>query len=85
VVLLDAQLDIAEDFLRRGDARVGANEQLFELLPDLVVDLATVEEAGDAAEPALAGAFEGLFGLLVGLSGAFEDAEQRRPPCVGAV
>ena len=68
------ELDRAQDLLRRRDAGVGADQQLFELVPDLVVDLAAVEDAGDVAEPALAGAFERLFGLLVGLLRALEDA-----------
>jgi hypothetical protein len=76
-VLLDVELEVAEDLLGGDDARIGADEELFELVPDLVVDLAAVEEDGDVAEPALAGAFESLFGLLVGLFGALEDTEQR--------
>jgi len=60
--------------VRRRDAGVRADQQLFQLLPDLVIDLAAVEEPGDAAEPPLAGAFERVFGLLVGLFRALEDA-----------
>jgi hypothetical protein len=53
--------------VRGGDAGIGADEELFEILPDLIVDAAPVEEAGDVAEPALAGALERLLGLFVGL------------------
>jgi len=53
--------------VRGGDAGVGADEEFFELLPDLVIDLASIEEARDVAEPALAGAFERLLGLFVRL------------------
>ena len=76
-LFLDALLDVAEDLLRRRDAGVGAEQHLLELVPQLVIDLAAVEEAGDAAEPALAGALERSLGLLVGFLGALEDAEQR--------
>jgi hypothetical protein len=60
--------------VRGGNAGIGADEELLEFLPDLVVDLAPVEEARDVAEPALAGALERLLGLLVRLSGTPEDA-----------
>jgi hypothetical protein len=66
--------------LRRRYAGISADEQLFQLFPDFVVELRAVEEAGDVAEPALPRALEGLFGLLVGLFGALEDAEQVQPP-----
>jgi len=76
-------LHVAEDLVRRGDAGVGADEQLLQLLPDLVVDLAPVEQVRDVAEPALAGAFERLLGLLVRLPGALEDTKNRDLPGVG--
>jgi hypothetical protein len=41
----DAELHVAEDFLRCRDARVGADQQFFKVLPDLVVDLAACEQA----------------------------------------
>jgi hypothetical protein len=75
--LLHPQLHVAEDLLRRRDAGVRADQQLLEIIPYLIVDFRPVEQPGDAAEPTLARALEGLFGLLVGLLGAFEDAEQR--------
>ena len=62
----------------RRNAGIRADEELFELLPDLIIKLRPVEETGDAAEPPFAGAFERLFGLFAGLAGAFEDAEQMR-------
>jgi len=66
--------------VRRRYAGVGADQQLLELFPDLFIDFAAVEQAGDVAEPPLAGAFECLFGLLVGLLRAAENAKQRVPP-----
>jgi hypothetical protein len=59
---------VVEDLLRGGNAGVGANEDLLQLLPQLVVDAAAVEDAGDAPEPALASAFERLVGALLQLS-----------------
>jgi hypothetical protein len=79
-LLFDAQLHFAKNLLRRRDARVSADQQLFELVPDLIIDLRPVEKPRDVAEPALARALERLLGPLVGLLGAFEDAEQRGPP-----
>jgi hypothetical protein len=64
--------------VRRRNASVRTDEQLLQLLPDLVIELRAVEDAGDIAEPALARALERLFGLLAGLPGALEDAEQMR-------
>jgi len=66
--------------VRRRDAGVRADQQLLELFPQLVIDLAALEQAGDVAEPALARAFERVLGLLVGLLRALEDAEQTSPP-----
>jgi hypothetical protein len=68
-------LHIGEDFLRGRNARVRADQQLFELVPDLVIDLRAVEETGDAGEPAFPRAFERLIGLVVGFLGALEDAK----------
>ena len=69
-------MDRRENLARRRYARVGADQQFFELVPDLVIDLATVEEAGYVAEPTLAGLLKRLFGLLVGLFRALEDTYQ---------
>jgi hypothetical protein len=44
-ILFDAQLQFAEDLLRRRDAGVSADQQFFEVVPDFVVDLAAVEQA----------------------------------------
>jgi hypothetical protein len=66
-------LHLAEDLVSRRDARIGADQQLLEIFPDLVVDPGPIEEARDVAEPALARPFERLLGLLVGLFGALED------------
>jgi hypothetical protein len=56
-LLLDLELNVGEDLLGGVDAGVGADEELFELFPDLVVDFGAVEEAGDVGEPTLAGSF----------------------------
>jgi hypothetical protein len=55
---------VGEDILRGRHARVGADEQLLQLEPELLVDAGALEEAGDAAEPGATGALEG------GLDGA---------------
>jgi hypothetical protein len=67
-------LHFAQDFVRRRDAGVGADQELLQLIPHRIVDLAPIEDAGDAAEPAFARLIERLFGLLVGLFRALEDA-----------
>ena len=50
-----------------------------------VVDLATIEEARDVAEPALSRALEGLLRFLIGFFRALENTEQRWPPLGVAV
>jgi hypothetical protein len=76
-----------QHLLRGGDAGVGADEELLQLQPQLLVEGRAVEEAGDAAEPGAAGALEGfgrelsrtgLFGLLLGLRGAAKETYQGR-------
>lgn len=76
-VLLDAELKVGEDLLRGNDAGISADQEFFQLFPDLVIDLAAIEEAGDVGEPPLAGAFERLLSLFVCLFGALKDAKQR--------
>jgi hypothetical protein len=52
-----------EHRLRRLEAGVGAEQDLLELEPEVLVDAAAVEDAGDAAEPAAAGTAERLLRL----------------------
>ena len=61
--LLDAALHVFEHLLGGRDAGVGADEQLFELFPEGVIDACAFEEGGEVGEPGLAGAFESLLGL----------------------
>ena len=67
--IMDALAHAVEHLLRGGDADVRADEELLQLLPELVVDAAAVEEAGDLAKPAFAGALERLVGALLQLLG----------------
>ena len=69
-----------QHLLGRGDADVGADEQLLQLQPELLVEGGAIEEAGDAAEPGATGALEGLFRLLLGLRGAAKETYQGRYP-----
>jgi hypothetical protein len=58
--------------LRSGHAGVGPDQEIFQLLPELFVDAAPVEEAGDVAEPTPLGALQRRLGaLLVLLSEPF--------------
>jgi hypothetical protein len=59
----DPVLDLAENLMGRRDARVGSDEQLFELFPKGVVDLAAFEDAGEMREPGPTGTLDGVFGL----------------------
>ena len=61
--LLDAALHVFEHFLGGGHAGVGADEELFELFPEGVIDAGAFEEGGEVGEPGLSSAFEGLLGL----------------------
>jgi len=71
--------------VRRRDAGVGADQEFLEFLPELVVDLPAVKEAGDAAEPAFPRPFQRVLGLFVGLLGALEDTEQRGTSLVSRI
>jgi hypothetical protein len=67
-------LHFAQDFLRRRHSGVRADQELFEFLPELVIDLRPIEEPRDVAEPALPRTLKRLLGLLVRFLGALEDA-----------
>jgi hypothetical protein len=73
---------MVQHFLGGGDAGVGADEQLFQLQPELLVEGRAVEEAGDAAKPGAAGALEGLLRLFFSLRGAAEEAYQGWYPLI---
>ena len=47
----DTRSDVVEDLFGCRDAGIGADQQLFKLLPKLFVDVAAREDAGDLAEP----------------------------------
>jgi len=82
---------MVQHFLGSGDAGIGADEELLQLQPELLVKGRAVEEAGDAAKPGAAGALEGfgrelnrtgLLGLLLGLRGAAKETYQGRYPLI---
>jgi hypothetical protein len=77
------QLQVSEDLLCGYDAGVGADQELFEIFPGLVVDLSAIEEPGDIAEPPFAGTLQRLLGLLVSFLRALEDAKQINLPIAG--
>ncbi len=66
MVFVDALADGVEDLLGGVDADVGAEQDFLELVPELIVDFAAIEDAGNAAEPASFGARDGGLGLLLG-------------------
>jgi len=59
-----------------GDADVGADEELLQFLPELVVDARAFKKPRYPPEPGAAGAVEGVVGLVFRLWGAREPFEQ---------
>jgi hypothetical protein len=117
-LLLHALLETRQDVLSRADTDVGADEQLLQLEPEVVVDAGALEEAGDAAEPGATRPLQrfgrerwrrsfdrprrelsrtlrstgcgrlsraGFLGLVSGLGGATEQANQGVPPILQAI
>jgi hypothetical protein len=82
---------MVQHLLGGGDAGVGADEQLLQLQPELLIEGRAVEEVSDVAEPGAAGALKrfgrelsrtDLFALLPGLRGAAKEAYQGQYPLV---
>jgi hypothetical protein len=82
---------MVQHLLGGGDAGVGADEELLQLQPELLIEGRTVEETCDAAEPGAAGTLEGFgrelsrtvfLGLLLGPRGAAKEAYQGSYPLV---
>jgi hypothetical protein len=68
-LLLHALADVVQDLLGGLQADIGADQDFLEFLPQVVVDLAALEGADEAAEPGATGALDRLVCLLDELLG----------------
>ena len=76
-------LQVADELLADVPADVGLDEQHLQLLVEIVVEGAALEEAGDLQEDAAPGLLQTLLQLHIGLALAAEELQDHGGPRMG--
>jgi hypothetical protein len=79
-VLADSRLQVADQLLADVPADVGLDEEHLQLLVEIVVEVAALEEAGDLQEDAAPGLLQTLLQLGIGFALAAEELQDHEGP-----